>query len=390
MNSWPKFSKAEAEKAKQILLSGKVNYWTGNEGKAFEQEFSKFTGTKYSIAVSNGSVALDLALRSLKIKKGDEVIVTPRSFIASASCVSNIGANPIFADVDPISGNLTSSTISKKITKKTKAVICVHLGGFPCEMDEIMKLAKRNNISVIEDCSQAHGAYYKGKSVGSIGDIGTWSFCQDKIITTGGEGGMVTTNNKKLWQIMWSYKDHGKNHHSVFKKSHRPGFRWLHDSFGTNFRMTEIQASIGRSQLRKLKAWNRLRNRNARIIHKVAKKFPSILDVPDVSVENIHAFYRVYINVKKEGLKEGWNRDKLIEEMNKNGVQAFSGSCSEIYLEKSFKNSPFFPKKRLSNAKKIGETSICFLAHPTLTISEMNLTSRKLFEIFSKAKKNNL
>ena len=388
MSTWPKFSRSEAKKISQILLSGKVNYWTGSEGKAFEKEFSSFVGTKYAIAVSNGSVALDLALKALNIKKGDEVIVTPRSFIASASCVVNVGAIPIFADVDPISGNLTASTVSQKITKKTKAIICVHLGGYTCDMENIIKLAKSKKIFVVEDCSQAHGAFYKGKSVGSIGDIGTWSFCQDKIITTGGEGGMITTNNKNLWNIMWSYKDHGKNHHSVFKKSHPPGFRWLHDSFGTNFRMTEIQASIGRSQLKKLNSWIKLRTRNAKIIQDVAFKFPLMFDVPKVPEESTHAYYRVYLHVNKKGLKKGWSRDRLIEEINNAGVDSFSGSCSEIYLEKSFKNSPFYPKERLKNAKIIGETSICFLVHPSLPFKKMIHTSKVLFDIFHKASNN--
>ena len=219
MNSWPSFTKHESKIAQKIIASSKVNYWTGNEGKLFEAEFSKWVGVRYAIAVSNGSVALDLALKSLDLKKGDEVIVTPRSFVASATSVVNCGAKPVFADVDLSSGNLSSKTIIRKITKKTKAIICVHLGGLPCEMDEILKLAKKFNLYVIEDCAQAHGAFYKNKSVGSIGHIGAWSFCQDKIITTGGEGGMITTNDKKLWQKMWAFKDHGKNYHSVFKKS---------------------------------------------------------------------------------------------------------------------------------------------------------------------------
>ena len=256
LSPWPYYSKEEIIKSSQILSSGKVNYLTGEQGKLFEREFSKFCDTKYSIALANGTVALDLALKVLDISKGDEVIVTPRSYIASVSSVFNCGAKPIFADVDINSGNITSGTILKKITKKTKAIICVHLGGWPCEMDSIMKLAKKHNLFVIEDCAQAHGAIYKNKSVGSIGDIGTWSFCQDKIMTTGGEGGMISTNNYNLWNKMWSYKDHGKSFYSMYKKKHPPGYRWHHESFGTNWRMTEIQAAIGREQLKKMKRWN--------------------------------------------------------------------------------------------------------------------------------------
>ena len=390
MNSWPSFTKHESKIAQKIIASSKVNYWTGNEGKLFEAEFSKWVGVRYAIAVSNGSVALDLALKSLDLKKGDEVIVTPRSFVASATSVVNCGAKPVFADVDLSSGNLSSKTIIRKITKKTKAIICVHLGGLPCEMDEILKLAKKFNLYVIEDCAQAHGAFYKNKSVGSIGHIGAWSFCQDKIITTGGEGGMITTNDKKLWQKMWAFKDHGKNYHSVFKKKHPPGFRWLHDSFGTNFRMTEVQSAIGRYQLRKLKSWNKIRKRNASIIQNIALKFPEFLHVPHLPIHSNHAFYRCYIQVKENSLKNKWNRDKIISEIVSHGVPAFSGSCSEIYLEKAFKDSKFSIKKRLPNAKELGETSLCFLVHPTLTKKDMNKVSSVLLKVFTKIKKDNI
>ena len=390
MNSWPSFTKHESKIAQKIIASSKVNYWTGNEGKLFEAEFSKWVGVRYAIAVSNGSVALDLALKSLDLKKGDEVIVTPRSFVASATSVVNCGAKPVFADVDLSSGNLSSKTIIRKITKKTKAIICVHLGGLPCEIDEILKLAKKFNLYVIEDCAQAHGAFYKNKSVGSIGHIGAWSFCQDKIITTGGEGGMITTNDKKLWQKMWAFKDHGKNYHSVFKKKHPPGFRWLHDSFGTNFRMTEVQSAIGRYQLRKLKSWNKIRRRNASIIQNIALKFPEFLHVPHLPTHSNHAFYRCYIQVKENSLKNKWNRDKIISEIVSHGVPAFSGSCSEIYLEKAFKDSKFSIKKRLPNAKELGETSLCFLVHPTLTMKDMNKVSSVLLKVFTKIKKDNI
>tara|TARA_A100001015_G_scaffold254403_1_gene295167 strand:- start:152 stop:1327 length:1176 start_codon:yes stop_codon:yes gene_type:complete len=390
MNSWPSFTKHESKIAQKIIASSKVNYWTGNEGKLFEAEFSKWVGVRYAIAVSNGSVALDLALKSLDLKKEDEVIVTPRSFVASATSVVNCGAKPVFADVDLSSGNLSSKTIIRKITKKTKAIICVHLGGLPCEMDEILKLAKKFNLYVIEDCAQAHGAFYKNKSVGSIGHIGAWSFCQDKIITTGGEGGMITTNDKKLWQKMWAYKDHGKNYHSVFKKKHPPGFRWLHDSFGTNFRMTEVQSAIGRYQLRKLKSWNKIRKENASIIQNIALKFPEFLHVPHFPVHSNHAFYRCYIQVKENSLKNKWNRDKIISEIVSHGVPAFSGSCPEIYLEKAFKDSKFSIRRRLPNAKELGETSLCFLVHPTLTKKDMNKVSSVLLKVFTKIKKDNI
>ena len=249
--TWPQYSEEEKTAVQRVLSSGRVNYWTGEEGKKFEREFSSWCGAKYSIAVANGTVALDLALRGLGISEGDEVIVTPRSFIASVSSVISVGATPVFADVDLDSGNLNASTIKKKISKQTKAIICVHLGGLPCEMDKIIKLARESDIYIIEDCAQAHGAVYKKQSVGTLGDVAAWSFCQDKIMTTGGEGGMVTTNNKSLCAKMQSYKDHGKNFNKISKPQNKIGFRWIHDSFGTNFRMTEMQSAIGKCNLKK-------------------------------------------------------------------------------------------------------------------------------------------
>ena len=368
---WPNYSKQEANKVKEILLSNKVNYWTGQECKEFEKEFAKWSECKFAISLSNGSVALELALKSLDLKPSDEVIVTPRSFIASVTCVLNVGAKPIFSDIDLQSGNLNAELISEKITSNTKAIICVHIGGIPCDMDPIMKLAKKNNLIVIEDASQAHGAKYNGKSVGSIGDIGTWSFCQDKIITTGGEGGMITTNNKNIWKKIWSMKDHGKDYDLVSKKPNKPGFRWLHSNLGSNFRMTEMQAAIGRIQLKKMTKWTSQRSRNAKTLLKVLNEFQDILSIPNSPDNSVNAYYRLYAFLKLEKLKKGWNREKLIEELNKKGTQCFTGSCSEIYLEKIFKNHPSKPKKSLKNSKKLGDSSICFLVDPGIKIKEI-------------------
>jgi dTDP-4-amino-4,6-dideoxygalactose transaminase len=263
---WPSFSEEEADAVKAVLLSNKVNYWTGDESRKFEYEFAKWCGVSRAVALANGTLALDAALKALDLEPGDEVVVTPRTFIASISCVVNAGAKPVFADVDVDSGNITAESIAKVLTPKTKAIICVHLAGWPCDMDPIMALAERHHLKVIEDCAQAHGAIYKGRSVGSIGHIGAWSFCQDKIMTTGGEGGMVTTNDEALWRKMWAYKDHGKSYEAVYEREHPPGFRWVHESFGTNWRMLEIQAAIGRIQLKRMAEWTEKRTSNARAI----------------------------------------------------------------------------------------------------------------------------
>jgi len=387
MPSWPSFSKEEIKKVEKVLTSGKVNYWTGNECRKFEKEFSNWSEVKYAIALSNGTVALDVALRSLDLKKNDEVIVTPRSFIASVSSVAGIGAKPVFADVDLLTGNLTASTIEPKISKKTKAIICVHLGGLPCEMDEIMKLAKKHGIFVIEDCAQAHGAKYRGKSVGSIGDVGAWSFCQDKIMTTGGEGGMVTTNNKKLWQKMWSFKDHGKDFDAINSLTASPGFKWIHKSFGTNFRMTEMQGAIGRVQLTKMDKWNKLRQENALSITNNLRKFPHIISSYQTPVHMNHGYYRVYANLKIENIKDSWSRDLIIDEITKRNVPCFIGSCPEIYREEAFKDSGFVPPKRLPNARKLGDTSLAFLCHPTLRKKDLKESNKVISHILSRAAK---
>ncbi len=389
---WPLFSNEEINKVKEVLLSNRVNYWTGTECRDFEKEFADFCKTKYAVALSNGTLALDAAMIALGISKGDEVIVTSRSFIASVSSIINIGATPIFVDICPNSQNITSTNIKEKITQKTKAILCVHLAGFPCEMNRITKIAKNNNIFVIEDCAQAHGASYRGKPVGSIGDIGCWSFCQDKIMSTGGEGGMITTNSKNIWNKIWSYKDHGKSFESVYIKNHPKGFKWVHDSFGTNWRMTEIQACIGRIQLKLMPKWTKKRNDYQNHIWEACRTIKGLrvpkfnqTDWDEYHQGNIHAAYKCYIFVEKNKLKSGWSRDRIIDEITSRGVPCYSGSCSEIYLEKAFDQSSFRPKKRLLVSKELGETSMMFLIHPSLTKDEIELTTSTIEKVMSLA-----
>ncbi|MBR7630568.1 DegT/DnrJ/EryC1/StrS aminotransferase family protein [Aeromonas popoffii] len=367
---WPAFTQEEADAVSQVILSNKVNYWTGNECREFEKEFAEWVDSDYAIALANGTLALDVALKALGVGAGDDVIVTPRTFLASASAIVTAGANPVFADVDLNSQNITAESIVQVLTPNTKAVIVVHLAGMPADMDPIMTLAAEHGFVVIEDCAQAHGAKYKGRSVGSIGHVGAWSFCQDKIMTTGGEGGMVTTSNKALWQAMWSYKDHGKSYDSVYHKQHAPGFRWVHDSFGTNWRMMEIQAVIGRIQLKRMADWTAKRIANAAQLDAVAANYP-LLRLVDVPADFIHAEYKHYFFVNEGYLAEGWSRDRIIDEVVARGVPCYQGSCSEVYLEKAFDNTPWRPKQRLPHAKLLGETSLMMLVHPTLSADEM-------------------
>jgi len=368
---WPFFTQDEIDAVNRVLRSGKVNYWTGEEGVSFEKEFAQFHGVKHAIALANGSVALELALHALGIGPGDEVVVTPRSYIASASCIVLVGAKPVFADVDRTSQNITAETIEKVITPRTKAIVAVHLAGWPCDMPAIMDLAKKHNLKVIEDCAQAHGAKLKGKYVGTFGHAAAFSFCQDKIITTGGEGGMLLTNDDSVWSFAWSYKDHGKNYERAHRAHHPLGYRWLHDRFGTNWRMTEMQAAIGRVQLRKMSYWVDLRRRNASILH---DRFSNIeafrLTPPPEDV--FHSYYKYYAFLRPEKLNPGWDRQRIMSRIHEEGLPSFNGGCSEIYLEKAFSESTLKQGHRLLIAQELGETSLMFMVHPTLSPDDMH------------------
>ena len=388
---WPSFTQEEADAVSHVLLSNKVNYWTGQECRQFETEFAEWADSKYAIAMGNGTLALDVALQALGIGAGDEVIVTPRTFIASISSVVNIGATPVFADVDEATGNITPESIAAVLTDKTRAIVCVHLAGWPCDMDGIMALADQHKLFVIEDCAQAHGATYKGRSVGSIGHVGAWSFCQDKIMTTGGEGGMVTTNDEQLWRKMWAYKDHGKSYAAVYETEHPPGYRWLHESFGTNWRMTEMQAVLGRIQLTRMPDWTAKRTVNAQAILDACATWETkgYLSVPRLEESSqfancTHAYYKLYVYVEPQNLPKGWSRDRIIESINQLDVPCFSGSASEVYLEKAFDNTGLRPDPRLPIAKQLGETSVMFLVHPTLTTAEIEKTIQVINDVFTK------
>lgn len=382
--AWPYFEEDEIAAACEILRSGRVNYWTGQATRDFEHEFAGYFGSRYSVAVSNGTVALELALRALGIGEGDEVIVTARTFIASASAVVMCGAVPIMCDVSPESGNITADTVQQVITPRTRAVITVHLAGWPCDMESICSLARSRGLFVIEDCAQSHGAMYKGKYAGTFGDVAAWSFCQDKIMTTGGEGGMLTTDNCEIWEKAWSYKDHGKSYDAVYNRSHAPGFRWLHEDFGTNWRMTEMQAAIGRAQLRKLPGWIAARRRNANILIERLSKYPCLrVPVPEAYIN--HSYYKFYAYISEESLEDGWGRDRIMTACNERGVPCFSGICGEIYLEKAFAGRNLQPSERLRVARRLADTSLMFLVHPTLSEQDMHSMADTVCDILDEA-----
>jgi len=382
--SWPQFDSEQIDAATGVLASGKVNVWTGQVTTAFEQEFATFCGTSHAIAMANGSLALSAAYLAIGLEPGDELITTPRTFIATASSAVLLGVKPEFADVDADSGAITASTIAPLITSRTKAISVVHLGGWPADMPAILELARAHGIVVIEDCAQAHGARIDGQSVGSFGDVAAWSFCQEKIISTGGEGGMVTTHRADLWDLMWAFKDHGKTHEAVFDREHQPGFRWLHERFGSNFRLTELQSAIGRIQLQRLPEWTAARTRNALQLAEALLDC-SVVRVPLPPEGMTHAWYKFYAFVKPDALAGGWSRDRILSEIAALGYPAFNGSCSEIYQEKCFQEAGLTPAERLPVARQLGQTSLMFLVHPTITPEQMAAYSEAVRSVVQRA-----
>jgi len=390
---WPLFADDEIQAAVDVLQTGKVNQWTGTAVTAFENAFARYVETAHAVAMANGSLALDMALAALGIGKEDEVIVTPRSFVASASCAAFRGAVPVFVDVDPVSQNITLDAISKAVTPKTKAVIAVNLGGWPCDLKKFTSFCRQNNLFLIEDCAQAHGAELEGKKVGSFGDCAIFSFCQDKIMTTGGEGGMLVTNNTDIWQKVWSFKDHGKDYDEVFRQNHDPGFRWLVNSFGTNARMTEMQAAMGCVQLKKLDGWVKKRRTYADQLNSAFEDIPGLrITIPGSAY--YHSYYKYYVFVEPEAVKGGWNRDMIIAALNTAGVPCNTGICPEIYREKAFKKDNCRIQGAVKNtsgqaclpvARRLGETSIMFMVHPTLTRASINYVIDQVQQVMKKA-----
>jgi dTDP-4-amino-4,6-dideoxygalactose transaminase len=382
---WPCYSPDEREAVMRVLESGKVNYWTGEECRHFEREYAAFTERRHGIALANGTVALELALEAFGIGPGDEVVVPSRTYVASASCAVMRGAVPVLADVETDSQVLSARTLRAAITPNTRAIVAVHLAGWPCPMDQILEIAEeRGSLVVIEDCAQAHGATYKGRPVGAFGHAAAFSFCQDKVISTGGEGGMLVLDDETAWKKAWAYKDIGRSYDAVYHRQHAPGFRWLTESFGSNWRMTEMQAAIGRSQLAKLPDWTARRRQNAGRLIDAFRELRA-LRIPEPPPEIGHAYYKFYAFVRPELLADGWSRDRIMLEINAAGVPCSTGSCSEIYLEKAFTDRGWGPSARLPVARALGETSLMFMVHPTLSDAAIEKTASITREVIARA-----
>lgn len=384
LSAWPVFDEEQIASVVEVLQSGRVNYWTGKQGRLFEEEYAESLGVAHAIVVSNGTVALELALHAIDLEPGEEVIIPSHTFVATATAVMVRGGCPIFADIDPLTQNVTAETIARQITPNTKAIIVVHMAGRPCEMEEILALAQHHGLKLIEDCAQAHGATCSGRPVGSWGDISAFSFCQDKIITTGGEGGLVATNSETLWQRAWCFKDHGKNWDKIYHGPQTGLFKLLHDSVGTNGRMTEMQATIGRKALATLPGWIEKRRGNAQILRDALKDHPAI-EVAEVPEHLEHSYYKFYCRLRLKQVQPGWTRDAIIKAVQAEGVPCGSGSCAEIYLEKSIQNAGLAPPSRLPGAKSFGQRSLMFQVHPTLQPEEMQLTADAILKVLNVA-----
>jgi dTDP-4-amino-4,6-dideoxygalactose transaminase len=377
---WPHFADDEIAAVAAVLRSGKVNYWTGEHCTAFEREYALATQRRHGIALANGTLALELALLAFGIGPGDEVITASRTYVASASCAVMRGAVPVLADVDADTQCVTAATLRAALTPRTRAIVVVHLAGWPCPMEQIMALATEHGLIVVEDCAQAHGATLGGRPVGSFGHAAAFSFCQDKIISTGGEGGMLVLDDEDAWKKAWAYKDIGRSFDAVHHRKHAPGFRWLTESFGSNWRLTEMQAAIGRIQLAKLPAWTAARRANAQTLADGFASLP-LLRVPTPSAEVGHARYKFYAFVRPDELAVGWSRDRIMAELNERGVPCTVGSCSEVYKEKAFTDRGWGRAERLPVARALGETSLTFMVHPGLPAEALQATVQAMNDV---------
>lgn len=334
--SWPWFTEEIIQAAIEPLKTGKVNYWTGPLGMEFEKLFARWCGTKYAISTCNGTSALHTILGALNIGPGDEVITVPYTFIATSFCVVQAGAIPVFADVRPEDHCIDPEDIERKITPHTRAIIPVHLYGNVCEMDLIMGIAKKHSLWVIEDAAEAHGALYKGKKVGSIGDVGAFSFCQNKTFTTGGEGGMVVTNNEEIAWEARSFRDHGydvKERMSLLEMEQ--ALPYIHRRVGFNYRMTELQSAIGLKELERIDTWNLPRRRRyGEILIYELSDCPQIQYLPVHNKEKVNGFYVFPIVLDLDRLT--CDKNTFLKAVLAEGVIAWKEFWPQSYKEKAY------------------------------------------------------
>lgn len=355
--AWPQFTEKTMRAAVQPLREGAPNYWTnrhgklkggkvGSHGMEYEEKFAQWEGSKFAVSSATGTSALMIALAGFGIGPGDEVIVPSYTFIASAMCVPQIGAIPVFADVVPDNHTIDPKDIERRITRRTKAIIPVHLYGCVADMDAIMKIARKHKLIVIEDAAEAHGATYKGKKVGAIGHAGAWSFCQSKHWTTGGEGGMTVTNDEDAMWIMRSFRDHGydveKRMSLLELEAHLP---YIHKRVGFNFRMTEMQSCIGIEELARFDKWNKPRRvRNHRLLVKELKGVPGIKKVDYETKDKKCVFFVFPIILDMDALT--CDIDQFVKALGAEGCACGPVLWPQCYKEAVFREHVGFGKKK--------------------------------------------
>ncbi len=377
---WPSFSEESIAKVVEPLKSGQVNYWTGSVGTKFEEEWAKWIGAKYAISTSNGTSALHTAVASLGIGPGDEIICPSYSFIASSFCILQAGALPVFADVND-DHTIDPNDIESNITEKTKAIIVVHLYGIIADMDPIMAIARKHNLKVIEDCAQCFGGVYKGKKAGTVGDVGCFSFCQSKHFTTGGEGGMVITDDEDLAWECRSFRDHGYDVKQRLNLLEMEGkLMYIHKRVGFNYRMTEMQSQIGLCELARFDSWNlKNRLRNGKMLIEGLKDNPAVLKTPYDSEERQNAFWWAPFVLDIDKLN--CTTKEFIKAVEAEGVPVYGVLWPEMYKEKAYVEQngfgslqyPFkdpnanqidYTQVDCKKAQWVGERTMSFFTHP--------------------------
>ena len=339
---WPNFDENAIKGVEEVLRSGKVNYWTGPKGVQFEENFAEWQGSKYAISVATGTAALHVGLTALGIGPGDEVIVPSYTFIASSFSVVQAGAVPRFADVNIDDHCISVESAEKLVNERTKAIMPVHLYGNVCDMDKINAFAKKHKLFVIEDNAEAFGGSYKGKKTGAIGDIAACSFCQNKTFTTGGEGGMVTTDNEEYAWIAKSFRDHGydvKERLSLLELEQK--LPYIHNMVGWNYRMTEMQSAIGLAELERMDTWNiPARQRNAHIIINSIKDLPQVLYTPVDTAERRNGWYVMAFSLDIENMK--CDIKQFVEAVVAEGASVWKVFWPQCHTEQAFQKHMSF------------------------------------------------
>ena len=379
---WPQIPEEGIEAVAEVLRSGKINYWTGEQTRLFEAEFAALHEAAEALAVANGTLALELAVRSFGIGPGDEVIVPSRTFIATAGAVVAAGATPVIADIDPQTNALTPLSVAARLTPRTRAVIAVHVGGYPAPVAELRELTDQMDLVIIEDCAQAEGARYSGHAIGTAAHASCFSFCTDKILPLG-EGGVICytegLRQSAAYLQAWAYRDHGHvfgraQNTRVQERSSQ--FKYLSDHFGTNARMPEVQGALARVMLRHVSAWHIQRTRNAEVLCGELADFapafsPVVLPASRRAQGSEHAYYRLYFRLDPTALAPGWDRDRVIDAIAAEGAPVQFGSCALIGREQALLTLGAPRDEDLPGALCANEQSLAFFVHPTLTEADM-------------------